>query len=269
MRDFFIALIGGAGVAWLSFAMMTRPQGTTISDFFLTNAYFVAGGRNVVNVLLVDFRGFDTMGEIVVLGVVSLTVFALLRRFRPAPESIEAPFQQRIQKAFDMEQPERDVGDTVLNYLTIPAVMMGWLFPVIIAFAIYLFLRGHDLPGGGFVGGVTLAIGFILQYLARDIRWVESRLRVLPLRWMGGGLLLCVATGGGAWLVGYPFLTSFFQYTDLPLIGKIPIASAFLFDCGVFSLVFGATVLILIALAHQSIRSYRIGKRPLLKEKED
>ncbi|EJF89591.1 monovalent cation:proton antiporter [Bartonella vinsonii subsp. arupensis OK-94-513] len=269
MRDFFIALVGGAGVAWLSFAMMTRPQGTTISDFFLTNSYSAAGGHNVVNVLLVDFRGFDTMGEIVVLGVVSLTVFALLRRFRPAPESIDAPFQQRIQKTFDMQQPDRDVGDTVLNYLTVPAVMMGWLFPIIIAFSIYLFLRGHDLPGGGFVGGVTLAIGFILQYLARDIRWVESRLRVLPLRWMGFGLLLSVATGGGAWLVGYPFLTSFFQYTDLPLIGKIPVASAFLFDCGVFSLVFGATVLILIALAHQSIRSYRIGRKPLLKEKGD
>lgn len=269
IRDFLIALIGGVGVAWLSFAMMTRPQGATVSDFFLKNAYSGAGGRNVVNVLLVDFRAFDTMGEIVVLGVVSLTVFALLRRFRPAPESIEAPFQQRLQKAFDMEQPDRDVGDTVLNYLTVPAVIMGWLFSVIIAFSVYLFMRGHDLPGGGFVAGVTLAIGFILQYLARDIRWVESHLRVLPLRWMGFGLLLSVATGAGAWFFGYPFLTSFFQYIHFPLIGKIPMASAFLFDLGVLSLVLGATVLILIALAHQSIRSYRIGKKPILEEKEN
>ncbi|MBB5073718.1 multicomponent K+:H+ antiporter subunit A [Bartonella callosciuri] len=269
LRDFVIALVGGSGVAWLSFAVMTRPQGTTVSDFFLKNAYSDAGGCNVVNVLLVDFRGFDTMGEIVVLGVVSLTVFALLRRFRPAPESIDAPFQQRIQKAFDMAQPDRNVGDTVLNYLTIPAVIMGWLFSVIIAFSVYLFMRGHDLPGGGFVGGMTLAIGFILQYLARDIRWVESRLRVLPLRWMGFGLLLSVVTGMGSWFFGYPFLTSFFQYTHLSLIGNIPIASAFLFDFGVFSLVLGATVLILIALAHQSIRSYRIGKKPILNKKEN
>ncbi|UTO28378.1 monovalent cation/H+ antiporter subunit A [Bartonella harrusi] len=269
MRDFLIALVGGVGVAWLSFAMMTRPQGSTVSDFFLKNAYSGAGGRNVVNVLLVDFRGFDTMGEIVVLSVVSLTVFALLRRFRPAPESIDAPFQQRIQKVFDMKQPDRNVGDTVLNYLTVPAVIMGWLFSVIIAFSIYLFMRGHDLPGGGFVGGVTLAIGFILQYLARDIRWVETHLRVLPLRWMGFGLLLSITTSVGAWFFGYPFLTSFFQYKYFPLIGKIPLASAFLFDFGVFSVVLGATVLILIALAHQSIRSYRIGKKPLLKEKEN
>ncbi|ETS14855.1 hypothetical protein Q649_00252 [Bartonella quintana JK 73] len=269
VRDFVIALVGGAGVAWLSFAVMTRPQGQTVSDFFLTHAYCSAGGRNVVNVLLVDFRGFDTMGEIVVLGVVSLTVFALLRRFRPAPESIDAPFQQRVQKAFDMAQPGRNVGDTILNYLAVPGVITEWLFSVIIVFSIYLFLRGHDLPGGGFVGGVTLAIGFILQYLARDIRWVENHLRVLPLRWMGFGLLLSVVTGIGAWFFGYPFLTSFFQYTYLPLIGNVPMASAFLFDFGVLSLVLGATVLILIALAHQSIRSYRIGKKPVSREKEN
>ncbi|WP_455481956.1 monovalent cation/H+ antiporter subunit A [Bartonella sp. B35(2025)] len=268
-RDFVIALVGGAGIAWLSFAVMTRPQGKTIGDFFLTHAYSGAGGRNVVNVLLVDFRGFDTMGEIVVLGIVSLTVFALLRRFRPAPESIDAPFQQQIQMAFDTAQPDRSAGDTVLDYLAVPAVIMCWLFPVIIAFAVYLFMRGHNLPGGGFAGGVTLAIGFILQYLARDIRWVENRLKILPLRWIGFGLLLSVATGMGSWFFGYPFLTSFFQYIHFPLIGNIPIASTFLFDFGVFSLVLGATVLILIALAHQSIRSYRIGKKPSKKEREN
>ncbi|AGF75136.1 putative monovalent cation/H+ antiporter subunit A [Bartonella australis AUST/NH1] len=266
--DLIIAFVGGAGMAWLSFAVMTRPQGNTISDFFLTHAYSDAGGRNVVNVLLVDFRGFDTMGEIVVLGVVALAVFALLRRFRPAPDSIDAPSQQRIQKAFDAVQLDYETGSTSPDYLIIPSVIMRWLFPVIIAFAVYLLIRGHDASGGGFAGGVTLAIGFILQYLATNIRWVENRLRVLPLLWMGFGLLLSMATGMGAWFFGYPFLTSFFQYTDLPWVGKIPMASAFLFDLGVFSLVLGATVLILIAIAHQSIRVYRIGKKSVLKEKE-
>ncbi|ENN90390.1 monovalent cation/H+ antiporter subunit A [Bartonella bovis] len=268
ISDFIIAFVGGAGMAWLSFAMMTRPQGVTISDFFLTHAYSDAGGRNVVNVLLVDLRGFDTMGEIVVLGIVSLTVFALLRRFRPAPESIDAPFQQRIQTAFDAAQPDREVGDTLSDYLTIPSVIMCWLFPVIIAIAVYLLMRGHDFPGGGFAGGITLAVGFILQYLATNIRWVESHLRVLPVRWIGFGLLLSVATGASSWFFEYPFLTSFFQYTKLPLIGNIPVASALLFDFGVFSVVLGASVLILIALAHQSIRFYRISKKSIAKKKE-
>ncbi|MCZ2327906.1 monovalent cation/H+ antiporter subunit A [Bartonella sp. F02] len=267
LRDFIIACVGGISMAWLSFAMMTRPQGKTVSDFFLTHAYSDAGGRNVVNVLLVDFRGFDTMGESVVLGIVALTIFALLRRFRPAPESIDAPSQQQKQTAFDMAQPNREIGDTLSDYLAIPAVIMHWLFPVILAFAIYLLMRGHDLSGGGFAGGVTLAIGFILQYLAANIRWVENRLRVLPLLWIGFGLLLSVATGAGSWFFGFPFLTSFFQYIDIPWIGKVPAASAFLFDVGVFSLVLGTTVLILIAIAHQSIRRYRIGKKSVTQKR--
>ena len=69
--------------------MMTAPFAQTVRDFFLERAYSEGGGTNVVNVILVDFRGFDTLGEITVLGIVALTVFALLRRFRPAPESIE------------------------------------------------------------------------------------------------------------------------------------------------------------------------------------
>ncbi len=77
---------------------MTRPPPDGIAHHFLENAYTEGGGRNVVNVILVDFRGFDTLGEISVLGIVALTVFALLRRFRPAPESFAVPEQQRVQE---------------------------------------------------------------------------------------------------------------------------------------------------------------------------
>ncbi len=74
---------------------------------------------------------------------------------------------------------------------------------------------------------------------------------------LGVGLLLAAPTGTGGWLFGRPFLTSFFSYLDIPLIGTVPLASALLFDVGVFALVVGATVLMLIALAHQSLRSHR------------
>jgi len=239
---------------------MTRTVPETISDFFLQKAYSEGGGRNVVNVILVDFRGFDTMGEMTVLGVVALTCYALLRRFRPAPESVESPEQQRIQNAHDDARPDRTVGETVSDYLLVPAVIMQWLFPVIIVFAAYLFVRGHDLPGGGFAAGIAMAAAFILQYMAAGTVWVEDRLRVLPLRWIALGLLLAAFVGSGSWVFGYPFLTSHSQYVELPGIGEVPVASALFFDLGVFSLVLGATSLMLIALAHQSIRRLRAAR---------
>lgn len=260
--DLVLAILAGGGLAWLSYAVMTRQPlnfgSETVADFFLNHAYSEGGGRNVINVILVDFRGFDTMGEISVLGIVALTVFSLLRRFRPAAESIESPSQQRIQMAFDTTQPERKEGDTLHDYLSIPQVTMHWLFPVIVGLALYLFMRGHDLPGGGFSAGVTMAIGFILQYLASGTRWVESHLVILPVRWIAVGLCVALATGCASFLFGYPFLTSYFSYVNIPFIGKMPTASVLIFDLGVFILVVGSTVLMLVAIAHQSIRRYRL-----------
>ncbi len=265
-RDFILAAVCGVGMTFIAYGVMTMPVPDAIAHFFLQNAYTQGGGRNVVNVILVDFRGFDTLGEITVLGIVALTVYALLRRFRPAADSMAPPEQQQVQSLFDEQQPDRDIGDTARDYLLVPSVIMQWLFPVIIILAIYIFIRGHDLPGGGFSAGLTMSIAFLLQYLAGGTRWAEERIRILPLRWMGSGLLLAAATGIGAWLVGYPFLTSHSRYLELPLIGRVPAASAMIFDLGVFLLVVGSTVLILVALAHQSIRINRI--RALEKAKE-
>lgn len=262
LRDLMLAVAAGAGMTLIAYTILTRPLPDTISRYFVENAYVEGGGRNIVNVILVDFRAFDTFGEIVVLAVVAITVFSLLRRFRPAPESIEAPEQQRVQDAYDEARPDRTVGDTLADYLSIPAVIMHWLFPVVIVIAIYLFLRGHDLPGGGFAAGVTMSIALILQYMAGGTRWVEARVRIRPLSWTGLGLLCAAATGMGAWLFGHPFLTSHFRYLDIPVIGKVPAATALLFDFGVFAVVVGSTVLILIALAHQSVRMPRIARAP-------
>ena len=252
--DMILAVLSGLGAATLAYLILVTPLLPSVGDFYLERSYSEGGGTNVVNVILVDFRGFDTMGEIVVLAVVALTVFGLLRRFRPADDDRERPDQQLEQDEFDDVHQEREVGDTLKDYLLVPSVLMRWLFPVIVLLAAYLFLRGHDLPGGGFAAGITMAIGFLLQYLAGGTRWVEERLRILPLRWIGTGLLLAACTGLGSLLFGYPFLTSYFQYTEIPFIGRMPTATALLFDLGVFSLVVGATVLMLIAIAHQSLR---------------
>jgi len=259
-RDLGIALVVGAGVATLAYAVMVMPMPETVGSYFLERAYTEGGGRNVVNVTLVDFRGFDTLGEITVLAAVALTIFALLRRFRPAPDNVGSPLQQRRQNAFDEAEPDRKAGDTLGDYLLVPSVIMKWLFPVIIVLAIYLFLRGHDLPGGGFAAGIALATAFILQYLASGTIWVEDRLRILPVNWIGLSLLLAAMTGMASWLFGYPFLTSHSQYVEIPLIGAVPAATALFFDLGVFGLVVGATVLMLIALAHQSVRKLRASR---------
>jgi multicomponent K+:H+ antiporter subunit A len=258
VMDLAIAIAAGAGMALLSYAVMTRPPATGIAGYFLENAYPGGGGKNVVNVILVDFRAFDTLGEITVLAIVGLTVLSLLRRFRPAAESIRIPEQQRVQNAFDDRAEGRAVGDTRADYLVIPRIIMQWLSPVILVFAIYLLLRGHDLPGGGFIAGVTLAMALLLQYMAFGTRGVDARLRVRPLSWVGLGLLIALVTGAGAWLFGHPFLTSAFGYAAVPVIGAVPLASALLFDVGVFLVVIGVTALILTVLAHQSIRTPRL-----------
>ena len=256
-RDVVIAVAGGAGLAALAYVMLTQPLIPNVGDWFLRNAYQEGGGTNVVNVILVDFRAFDTFGEITVLAIVGITVYALLRRFRPAPDSEEPTVAENAEEAARMA-----------DALLVPAVIMRWMFPVLLTVAAYLFVRGHDLPGGGFSAGVTLSIAFLLQYLAHDVRWVESRLTVLPIRWMGIGLLIAGVTGLGAFVFGYPFLTAHAQYVALPLIGEVPAATALIFDAGVFALVVGATILMLIAIAHQSLRIARQRERDAAPDRE-
>ncbi|MTH79819.1 monovalent cation/H+ antiporter subunit A [Paracoccus aestuariivivens] len=243
LRDLLIAVTCGLGMTAIALAILLTKPGNSIGDWFLRHSYVEGGGTNVVNVILVDFRAFDTFGEISVLAIVGLTVYGLLRRFRPAPESVERP------------RPQVEAEEQALEaYLFIPAILMQWLFAPIIALAAYLFFRGHDLPGGGFAAGVTFALGLLLQYVASNVRWIEARLTILPVRWMGAGLLIAAAVGLGSWIFGAPFLTTHYQYLDLPLVGKVPASTAMLFDVGVFSLVVGAIVLMLIAIAHQSLR---------------
>jgi len=259
LRDLLIAAASGLGLAALAYAILSRPDIDGISPFFIAQALPQGGGLNVVNVILVDFRGFDTLGEITVLAVVALTVFALLRRFRPAPESIPLPRQQREQNAADGIEENRvpDPDAKLLSgYLMLPAVLVRLLLPLAMLVSLFFLLRGHNAPGGGFVGGLVLATAIILQYLVGGTVWVESRLRIHPMVWLALGLLSAVSAGAGAWLYGYPFLTSLAWHGELPLLGELHLSSVLLFDLGVYMLVVGATVLMLVVIAHQSLRRH-------------
>ncbi len=259
IRDFVLALVVGAGSAALSYAMLTREAPESISPFLLERALPEGGGHNVVNVTLVDFRSFDTMGEITVLGIVALTVYALLRRFRPARESI-VPEQQNGEVAGD---PLDDVlepapgADPGIGYRTVPAVLVRLLLPIAFVVALHLFLRGHDAPGGGFVAGLVVAGAFLVHYVVFGTVWVETRVRLHTPWWIGTGWLLVLATGAGAIVFGYPFLTTHTAHLAVPGIGELTLPSAIVFDAGVFAVVVGSTLLMLIALAHQSRRASR------------
>ncbi len=246
-RDLAIAIGAGLGLAALSYAVMTRTPPELLAQDFLARAYSEGGGTNVVNVILVDFRGFDTLGEIFVVAAVALTTFALLRRFRPAADSLELPEQQR------------GAGPAPLP---VPFALTRALFPVMLVVAVYLLLRGHDLPGGGFSAGMVVAIAVLAQYMVGGAAWTEHHIRLRPVVWMGAGLMVAALAGAGALAFGRPFLTTYFDYAVLPVVGRVPLASALVFDIGVFILVVGATLLMLVALAHQSVRGHRASPRP-------
>jgi multicomponent K+:H+ antiporter subunit A len=141
--------------------------------------------------------------------------------------------------------------------MKLPAVLVRLLGPMAGLVSVYFLLRGHNAPGGGFVGGLVMATAVIVQYMVGGTMWVESRLRIHPQLWIALGLLAAGTAGILAWLAAKPFLTALTIDVHLPLIGDLHLSSALLFDLGVYMLVIGSVVLMLVALAHQSLRSPR------------
>lgn len=228
IRDGAIASVCGVVIGSLSYAVMLEPQ-QRISDFFLANAKTGGGGYNVVNVILVDFRGFDTLGEITVLGIAALGIFKLLTRLPLFKSNSDA---QGRQWALD-------------KHPMLLAVVSQALLPLALLVSVYIFFRGHNLPGGGFVAGLITAIAIILQYVAQGVDWVRERLTLEYHRLVAAGVLISTLTGVASWAFERPFLTSWFDYFQLPLFGEIELASAIAFDLGVYLTVVGSTLMIL------------------------
>ena len=156
------------------------------------------------------------------------------------------------------------------GYLMVPAVIARLLLPVALVVAMHFFLRGHNEPGGGFVAGLVVAIALLMQYLVAGTRWVEAHASVRPTRWIALGLLLAAATGLGALVFGYPFLTTHTAHVTLPLLGeRAPAQRDLLRPRRVRGGASGATLLILTALAHQSIRAHRPSTPPAAPTREN
>ncbi len=245
-RDALLALLAGSGMSVLALAVLTR-RSATISDYFITNSLSGGGGHNIVNVILVDFRGFDTLGEISVLAVAALGIFAMMQNLKLAGLEQDAQGRQ-----FDPDK-----------YPLIMATFSRLLLPLALLVSVYIFLRGHNLPGGGFIAGLVTAVALILQYLTNGVVWTKQRLpaaQAHPL--IAWGLLIALLTGLGSWLFGRPFLTSAFGHWSLPLVGEVELASATAFDLGVYLVVVGATLLILINLGLFKSSTQSQGKKP-------
>jgi len=230
-RDGVLAVLAGGGAAALAWGVLTRPPHAS-ADWFLDNSVSGGGGTNVVNVILVDFRGFDTFGEITVLAVAALGIFALLENLHLA-----APRRDDSGRRWDSD-----------SHPLIMATFARLLLPLALLVSAFIFLRGHNLPGGGFIAGLITAIALIVQYLANGVAWTHARLPAHTHPWIAAGLVIALLTGMASWLFGRPFLTSAFAHPTLPLIGELPLASAMAFDLGVYLVVVGASLLILINL---------------------
>lgn len=123
------------------------------------------------------------------------------------------------------------------------------LFPILLASSVFLLLRGHNEPGGGFIGGLVAAIAFSLHAFAFGIDAARRTLRVSPVRLVAGGLAVALASGLLALAAGRPFMTGLWLDRPLPLLGKV--GTPVLFDAGVFLVVWGIAVTIVYELMEE------------------
>ncbi|HNQ76498.1 MAG TPA: MnhB domain-containing protein, partial [Pseudothauera hydrothermalis] len=243
----------GGGMAAASWAMMTR-DGSSLSTYYLENAVSGGGGTNVVNVILVDFRGFDTFGEIIVLGIAALAIYALL----------DGALHGRVARRLSAWTPDLPVS--VDRHPMIMVVATRVMLPLALLVGAYIFLRGHNQPGGGFIAALVVSIALIMQYMASGFGWAAQRVKVKYHAMIGGGVLVAAATGIAAMVMDRPFLTSAFAHVHLPVIGEFELASAMAFDTGVFLTVVGAVML---ALANLSRMGRWTAHRPVNKTAMD
>ena len=229
-----LAVTLGVAAAVLVHGMLVNPV-ESIAQYYVDNAVPGGGGHNVVNVILVDFRGFDTLGEITVLAVAAVGIGTLLHKFAPV-----LPTEDQFPRAADAHPALLRLQARVL-------------LPLALAFSAYVMLRGHQLPGGGFVAGLITGGALVLQYMANGAEWSQRRLGGAHHRLVAAGVALATLTGVASWGFGHPFLTSTHGHWVVPVLGHVELASAMAFDLGVYTTVVGVTLQILTTLGEVTV----------------
>ncbi|MDR6542206.1 multicomponent K+:H+ antiporter subunit A [Acinetobacter bereziniae] len=233
-RDAVLAIGGGIGIGWIAWLIMTRDH-NSISWFFVQQSLPLGGGSNIVNVILVDFRGFDTFGEIAVLGIAAIGALCMMDGMRTHGTTMTKGLSYRFNPSPLMFR-----------------MTASWVLPVALVVSLYIFLRGHNYPGGGFIAGLITSMALVIQYIALGQDQAEKMLRAKSGRlyevWIGLGLLIAGLSGIASWLWARPFLTSAHVYVESNLFGTFHLASAAAFDLGVYGTVVGATMLLISVL---------------------
>ncbi|MCW8815860.1 MAG: Na+/H+ antiporter subunit B [Chlorobium sp.] len=134
-------------------------------------------------------------------------------------------------------------------YSVILSTASRYLLILLLMFSVFLLLRGHNEPGGGFTGGLVAAAAYALYFIANGIDAARTIVRFDPLRIMAAGLLIAIASTFPSLVAGKPFMTGVWINTGIPLIGKV--GSPLLFDFGVYFLVLGIALTIIFSLAEE------------------
>jgi multicomponent K+:H+ antiporter subunit A len=243
-RDAILAGGAGLGIGSLAYAMLTRaPAFDPISAFHLAQSKPGAGGTNAVNTIIVDFRGYDTFGEIIVLGIAALVIYALSRTLLQ---------NQEVGRRLSSQEHDQESGDRHPMMLVVSTRL---LLPMAMMVGVFIYLRGHNLPGGGFVAGLVFAIAYLMQYMASGYTWSHNRQRYDHHALIGWGVFIAALAGIGPWAFGLPFLTSGYEYVHLWPLEEFELATAAIFDLGVFLCVLGAVLLALASLSRLALRT--------------
>ncbi|MGA5300172.1 Na+/H+ antiporter subunit A [Nucisporomicrobium flavum] len=252
-----IGVAVGTVISGLAYAATAGRQAVAISTGFPEPAVSYGGGRNVVNVTLVDIRAWDTMGEISVLLVAAIGVAGLVfggsGRLLHSGRRPPLPTPPRGQ-VWLMAGHTLDAGlrSPILEVVT------RLVFHTIVLFSIYLLFAGHNAPGGGFAGGLVVGLALVLRYLAGGRHELAVAAPVDAGAVMGAGLFIALGTGLAGLIGGGQVLQSTLLDWHLPLLGHVHFVTSMIFDVGVYLVVIGVVLNILRSLGAEVDRHEQI-----------
>lgn len=244
----WLSIAVGLSVTVVALFAMNARRTPPISEKIPELAKDIGHGSNAVNVLLVDIRAWDTMGEISVLVIAATGVASLIYGTRSFNRESKRPTLKTTGRRWLAAGIE---SERAQNRSLMVDVITRIAFPTMMVVSLYFFFAGHNAPGGGFAGGLVAALAFSLRYLAGGRAELEETLPVDAGRILGTGLGLSVLAATLPMVFGSPPLTSHVWDFHLPVIGEMHVPSALLFDAGVYLIVIGLIMHILRSLGSQ------------------